>query len=619
MPMKPQLPSPVLALLVLASLAASSPSSPGSPVFLHPAQYASPSGEYVFKVDPGDRRGRGAGHHRLLRKGVEVWSRSLPVTLWKAVVTDLGSVGGYAYSEEGSGHDRLRRFHVVILDPEGGIVLNETTDQVWGRSPDSPREPYAHGLVAHSGLDLLHVQIVAPDVLGGSRWASYRLSTGESAPPLVPITPIDTAPEELVGCRQLYPLPGTPLYVVEWSHQVRCPEIDNYHFELGAIYSLMKADGESVWMVKRPGDFTDPDATKTSYDFMQRIRRQGVILDVHDSGRFSLWFVRDEAKVEFEALPSESAPRGWSVTEAKRSPRQLSNLEPTLPKIELPLVMSAKLVPVLKETDEGATYPPSLELESPQSAVIDHLGRIVVRDAKNGGVFVFDDLGECLFICSPKASDPKEMRIPSPGHLPVDDRGNVYVPWDTKGSAHIRYDDRGHRIGAFELGGDFVHFVPGSSRRWIGSNYGGYLQLVESDGREVAVVDRRSDRKWIRWLTDFDVLPDGSLVILDPIPFQVDEVAVIAFFDADGTPKSTVPIPPHAGMDLAATADWVAVGGGPDRTLLRRHDQTLFSFDPDVEKGDRTTWEYGFSPDGKELWAVEVDRLRLYRFALPAR
>lgn len=532
----------------------------------------------------------------------------MPITLWEAAVSDRGSVGGYAYSVTGTGRERVNRFHIVILDAKGDVLRLDSTDREFP-GPDSGLFPQAYGLVAHPELDLLHICVATGDTRIDPPWSGFHLATGEPAPALVPDRPLDAGPQERLRCRSIHALSGTALYVVEWNFRTRHP--DTGEPEIGAVYSLIDREGNTSWMVKRPGEFMDPHGKGISNHFERRIRQQGMLLDLGRPGRFAVWFAKDEVAVEYEVAPS--SPGGWSVTEVKRTPRRLADLEPQATKIDLPLVMCVKFDPVVKNGEDEGTVSSPLDLQSPRTASIDHLGRIAIRDRENGGVFVFDHQGECRFVCPPKEGDSRD-RWGSYDRFPVDDSGHVYIPWDEEGTTHFRLDDRGHRSSVFDLGSTSAHFVPGSFRRWICG--GGDLRLIDSDGEELVTVRRRSDGKWIG-VSNYDVAPDGMVVVLDRQRNLREDEHAIAFIDADGTPVDTVLIPPRSRRGIAANLNWVVFGYGRSPFLLRRHDRALFAFEPPIEDSKGEHWEYGFSPDGKELWGVAVKDLTLYRYALP--
>ena len=81
-------------------------------------------------MNPSDRHGQGGAHYTLTKSGKEVWSGDLPFTMIDAVVTDVGEVVGYCYSNgiKGFGNSEgYGDFRVVILDPAGKPRLNEAT------------------------------------------------------------------------------------------------------------------------------------------------------------------------------------------------------------------------------------------------------------------------------------------------------------------------------------------------------------------------------------------------------------------------------------------------------------------------------------------------------------
>ncbi len=139
---------------------------------LNPATYSSPSGQYRLEVNPSTLYGQGDGTCRVTRAGVEVWSKTLPVTLWQAAIADDGTVAGYGYSHGAEGavregrarDDRPGTFHVVILDPQGKFRLNQVTPREESRFEDGLPDPKAAGMWVDPTTDRFVVRIVDADV-----------------------------------------------------------------------------------------------------------------------------------------------------------------------------------------------------------------------------------------------------------------------------------------------------------------------------------------------------------------------------------------------------------------------------------------------------------------------
>lgn len=86
------------------------------PVVLDPADYHSSDRAYTLHVDPSSSDGSGAGDHRLVHRGKERWSATLPFTLRRAAVSDEGYAVGYALTDgDGFGGELA----VAVLSPAG--------------------------------------------------------------------------------------------------------------------------------------------------------------------------------------------------------------------------------------------------------------------------------------------------------------------------------------------------------------------------------------------------------------------------------------------------------------------------------------------------------------------
>jgi len=262
-------------------------------------------------------------------------------------------------------------------------------------------------------------------------------------------------------------------------------------------------------------------------------------------------------------------------------------------------------------------------LRNPDSSFIDRCGRILVKDARSGAVHAFDETGASLFVCTP---EPGELQRVTLGCLAVDERGHIYVAnklhhgWQTKPQIFLRFDEEGRRIGMVDLGFKEVVFDPSRPARWA-EHPMSFLSLIDEKGEILAEARRRPDRRWFRQVDAFDVLNDGTLVVVDgpDIGTRDQEGTSIVICDRSGSPLRMLPVPVDRWFHLvAASSRWIALGAHGSRQLLVRvADGAVFDFDPCRGEENKNAWRYGFSPDEGELWGVEVGALKLHRFALP--
>ena len=137
---------------------------------MNPKFYTSPSEEYKIHVDPSDIYGRNEAAYRLTKNGAEVWSKTLPITVLEATVTDEGVVAGYGYSNgtDGFGTDDADRtlgtFNVLIVDSTGEIRCNDSKARESSRFLHTQPNPLARGVIGDSGNDRFVVRVADPDV-----------------------------------------------------------------------------------------------------------------------------------------------------------------------------------------------------------------------------------------------------------------------------------------------------------------------------------------------------------------------------------------------------------------------------------------------------------------------
>ena len=259
-------------------------------------------------------------------------------------------------------------------------------------------------------------------------------------------------------------------------------------------------------------------------------------------------------------------------------------------------------------------------LQKPGAILVDHLGRVLVQDTRTGAVHVFDSAGGVLGVCSPAEGDFDEINANS--CLAVDAGGRVFAARDnlSESGGFVKFESTGRRIGVVQLPSSNVALDSGSGGWWGEANYESTMRRWDENGAVQSTIDRRSDRHWIRNVADFTTTRDGGLMVLDaPRVMTQDGGAFLALFDKNGTGLKTVRLPEGvmAFSTLASCESWSVIGSwGSPRLLVRHRDGEIFLFNPGGPD-NRDRWNHGFSPDEKELWSVEVQILKLHRFALP--
>ena len=168
------------ALILVAMFLSSVHSWADAKQILHPSEYTTPSGRWRLKVDPSKRNGAGPGRIELLENGERVYARGLDFTPWSAVVTEDGFFFGYGFS---AGRSEVGKLRIVLLDPEGMALLDETREQ-------EPHESlFPHGLPYYP-LPMAKTVVVCPELdrawiliselqLEAPSWYEYELTTGK--------------------------------------------------------------------------------------------------------------------------------------------------------------------------------------------------------------------------------------------------------------------------------------------------------------------------------------------------------------------------------------------------------------------------------------------------------
>jgi len=305
-------------LLLLAALSFAGFVARASPSVVDFKRYASASGKYVLEIDPTELHGGGPGRYRLLVGGEEAWSKTLPVTLYEAAVLEDGTTVGYAYNHDRAGfarpHDHENgpgNLYVVVIDPKGGLRLNEITKRRMSQMLHAPAEPVATGMILQEDQDRF---IIRTSAEREETWWSYRCSTGKPLARL-DLRKASAAPESARFPEAAQAVPGTPLILVRWY------AYDNEKNQRRALMMLVAADLQAVWS----RDFPVEDSSKDE-ETLEKLRTQidkaGLFLDVKEPGQFELWLPAEAQAARFKATRDESLKEGWRIEETGRRPYQ---------------------------------------------------------------------------------------------------------------------------------------------------------------------------------------------------------------------------------------------------------------------------------------------------------
>ena len=590
-------------------------SLPEPPRILNPRSYGSPSGQYALLVDPGDRYGQFGASYRLTKQGREVWSGQRPFTLWEAVVTDDGVVGGYSYSLGWSGYAEGRSkaghgdFHVILIDAEGHLRLDQVTKREGGRGiPNAPPNPLASGLVVDADNDRLLVRIQDADYdRNAEAWWVFRISTGKS---LGVCRPKELMPDaELArSLCEVRPVAGTPLMLVRWSRSEEDQEVGD-----GARFTLVTPAGETVWSIDWPGDYHIPNDEAAEDRLWSELHKHGAILRCDQPGRFELWRARDAQRVGFSV--GRGAAGRWLVTEGDRRPYVAP------PKVEPPPAAIPDWRPhvsgrITLRVPGRRPAPPIRDLSD---FVFDGRGRIafIRREADQSHTFILvDQAGKVLrslpLPMSRDRSDPTTLAwIADDRFLVVqgspNDRATTVAEWIDAATGRLTPDDVFHGP------------IP---PKIVGFPDGGFASLAWM-GEEVAAFDARGARRWslradlsanapatLYMPTDIAVTTESKIAVLDVYR------STVQLFDRDGKHERTIELgrawksQPNYPSEIAADRD----GGfvvhdrhGSPRLFRMGADGTVRArVNPRYADGRRFRLDPGarVAPDGR-LWTSD--------------
>jgi sugar lactone lactonase YvrE len=359
----------------LVACAAGGGSVRGEMAVLNPKEYASPSGAYRLRVDPGNRYGAGKATYGLTRQGKEIWSGERPFTLWEAGVTDDGTVAGYAYSRGLEAIGDAGDMRVIILDPRGTVRAEHVARRGEGaRTLHAPPNPMAEGLILDSANDRLvvHVYGAAADRWRELLWV-YRLSTGMAEGRVDPKERMRD-PDRVSHMIDARAVAGTPLILLHWWRS-NPSEPDG---DVGARFTLIDLKGETVWTLDLPNDYTRRDNEEAEGRLREEIRRAGAVLPTDRSGHFDLRFAAENQRVTFAV---ERRPNGqWTVREIARQKYAIASKSrlSEIPEKPLPYLGAIGL--------RAPGQKPAADVRDIREFVIDGTGRLAfLRGEPDGG------------------------------------------------------------------------------------------------------------------------------------------------------------------------------------------------------------------------------------------
>lgn len=566
--------------------------------FVDPQTYTSPSGEYSFHSDPSAPFGDGPSDCRLTRNGAEVWQRRLPFTFFEAAVTDSGTTAGYALPDG----RQLGDVVIIAIIGRDGVSLAEHTIARDVYLEHNPPTPLPERLSVDPEQQAMTVWSWNPRLDVNQSWWRFDLATGDRLPDWEPTPPkgLRARSDAYLGAARR--LPDTDLQLLQWR-------IWRSSRESYARFEVIRSDSAPVWSLESETmEFltTGRERESREAELEQHVRNGDVVLDVASGGRFSIWSIEDSERIDLEAIRDPTAATGWRVIERAHAHYEFPESTASAVPADAEPPATIELEPI-----ERAELPWDMTEGTPRlgDATIDALGRILVLDEKTWRVHVFTETGTIESIV---VQGETGLRFSSRPSLVGELDGGFLLRGSERGlerASFERFDADGRRVGVAPFAwGVAASDEPG--RYWV-FDYKGGVTLRDSHDRVLRAVSRLPDRRWLRAVQSAAVDPDGVLVAIS--------TGVLLFVKKDAS-ESTIRLPADAigARRCAATRDWILLSGsfGEDAVLFRRADHRFLKWtNPGRTKNELFT--LGLSPDGRELWALDLTRSVLDRYALP--
>ena len=550
-------------------LAATAKASDAPVPVLQPQTAVSPSGQFELRIVPSDRHGAGPATYVLKRDGETVFAGKKPMTLWKAVVSDSGTFGGFAYTTGPWLAREAGDLAIAMFDAGGETLLDHRLARTLSNQLHTPPFPMAGGVTLQPAWNQMLVEVadkLYDDPSGTLQ--RFDLDTGRRLEPMS-IAMLAKGTEHAHSICAMAAVPQTPLLLVHWY---LVEQHEDYTSTVGDAFALIDEKGKTVWTLRRPGSLEDDG--ETDWTLRDQITGGLGIIEASDAERFTIWSPATAEAVEFAV---ERADETWQVKQVARRPHQLAG-----------------------------------ELNDFQTVELEHLGTIELKPghAAAGKVvrdicaFDIDDRGRFGFIRSESAGT-EQQRATFVLADPTDEAGAI---------CEVAPDGFGDRLVKETfltwIGGDrwLIADSPlrdqGSARAWAidaatgeitpleqfdqpdvqalaGHNDGTFAALIEVGGNERLVgFDAAGRERWrvvseahhpTRFFAGNAIAagPNGTVAVLSNI---VDDIRV---YDRDGKHVSTLDLKQIIARELSYPTHLDASGNGwavfdfdTDRPLL---------------------------------------------------
>jgi hypothetical protein len=544
-------------------------------------------------VEPSERRGTRAGTYSMTEGTELAWSVQLPFTLWNAAVAEDGRVAGYTYT--GDFEDPSSLLHVVLLSTEGRVLVDETHER---RSSG-----YSHSSPGPIGLSVfIQPELGRFGVYVANRERScraYDLATG------VPLFEHEMRLEPAVanavdGSLAVVPIATTPLLLLAW----RRTDFSVKPAHRGGIFQLVDERWSEVWRLELPHDYEAGGDRNAERALWGQLFSQPPILST-GAARFDLRFVAESQRVSFAV---ERKREEWKVREVRREPY----LDPDAP---APSIVPRPLARVFLQSARAP-------IDEPGRAAIDSsIGWILIEDRRaSGSLHVFDSGGQQLALLDLEAELGWSTALSGlrGGRIDIGDGRN-----------HRRFGLDGSKEPLVQLEAEGAVFLRDGDG-YFGTQ-GPTVVRCSASGDVELRLEKRPDGHWFRDIEALAVSPDGALAVLDQDEIEahrpvylgatkLDDPA-LSLYAADGSPVRSFVLPDElpARSIVYQGARVLLAGDALVHHLLDLEDGRLFRMELGEESPlyGSSSWRYGLSRDGRELWVLETERLTLARYALP--
>jgi len=240
-----------------------------------------------------------------------------------------------------------------------------------------------------------------------------------------------------------------------------------------------------------------------------------------------------------------------------------------------------------------------------------------LSDERSGSWHAFASNGEALFT----ASLPRGVKIGLLDRPTVAADGSLWAPVHKRHDyvRHLHFSASGELFGEESFRDSDLQLDAHGEGAWI-FEYGTFeprLQHLDAERTVTREVHRRPDGDWWRQLSAFHRSACGTrLVAIDnPGNGGSNAPSVLAVFDGEGNASKQIELPRRDYWQVSSSADWAVAWGhrGPV-VLVHLASGAVHHF----ELGARGSAHWNFSPEGDELWAVDIRAMTLHRFALPS-